>query len=311
MKTLKLFLFIAISFYFCKEAPSNNLSFTPKDSYLPEKTQIQQILNQKDFQEKYKAKSITLGYSSPVDWYQKVLQSISPEELDYYYNLNKKNLSSIELVSVYRKEIHERLAWKKIFEELEIKIYSQKQSQNFSTKNISLPTSYKFFLGSPNAKLKIIEYSDFQCYYCAKFQTVKKEILRKYGNQIQWIFKNFPLVDIHEEAYLAHISAGCVWNISPEKFWDYTYLLFENHKHLEKDLLPKYVQKLKINLELWKECMNDTNQRSQIISQIETEIEEGKKLRVQGTPTLIVGEKIYRGYLPLEVFEKIVKKNLK
>jgi len=303
---LKYIVIFLIIFYSCKPSSSNNLVFTPKDSYLSEKIQIQQILNQKDFQEKYKAKSITLGYSSPVDWYQKVLQNISPEELDYYYNLNKKNLPSIELVSAYRKDIHERLAWKKIFEELKIELPKILPNQN-----LSLPTEYKFFLGSPKAKLKIIEYSDFQCYYCAKSQVVKKEILRKYGNQIQWIFKNYPLVDRHDEAFIAHISAGCVWNISPEKFWDYTYLLFENHKHLEKDLLPKYIQELKINLELWKACMNDTNQTSQIIAQIEKDIEEGKKLGVSGTPSYIIGEKMYRGYLPLGVFEKIVEKKLK
>lgn len=294
---------------FCKPSHPKN-DFSKENPDLPTRAVIRSIVSNPSEQVKLEKAAKQKGYSSVVEWYSNIMQSISPEELDFYYQNHKPKLEegSSDFIPSFRKEIHEGLTWKKIFAQAGIDYSKAIASVDVSVFQLS---SESQFLGSKNPKLQIIEFADFACYYCARFQNVKKKILIKYGNQIQWTFKNFPLISRHDEAFLAHIALGCVEKVEPKKYWDYYFRLFENHRNLQKEKLLEYVEQSQISISNWKACMNDKAQKEEIIAKIEQDIEEGKRLGVTGTPSFWIGDRLHVGAMPYSVFESLILKHLK
>lgn len=309
---IKVSLIILVIFLltFCKPSPNSNKDFSKENADLPTQAVIRSIVSNSTEQAKINQAAKEKGYSSVVEWYSNIIQSISPEELDFYYQSHKPKLGegSSDFISSFRKEIHDRLTWKKIFAQAGIDYSKALTSVDISVFQPSLESQ---FLGSKNPKLQIIEFADFACYYCAKFQDVKKKILIKHGNQIQWIFKNFPLISRHDEAFLAHIALGCVEKVEPKKYWDYYFRLFENYRNLEKEKLLEYAKQSKIPIQEWKSCMNDKAQKEAIIAKIEQDIEEGKRLGVTGTPSFWIEGKLHVGAMPYSAFESLILKHLK
>ncbi|MCX7998884.1 MAG: DsbA family protein, partial [Leptospiraceae bacterium] len=194
---------------FCKEDSKNSTTFSNQDSSLPTMQNIKNIIIEPRIKTSLLESARKLGYSSVVDWYGNVLQRISEDELDFYYKIHKpKDIQlDIDFISRFRREIHERIAWKKIFIESKID-FSKITPLNVTLPNSALENSP--FLGSKNPKVQIVEFSDFACYYCAKSQDIKRKLLAKYGREIQWSFKNFPIISRENESFWAHVALGCV-----------------------------------------------------------------------------------------------------
>ena len=94
------------------------------------------------------------------------------------------------------------------------------------------PTDH--ILGSPNAKLLIIEYSDLECPFCQQFHPTMKRIMRDYGptGQVAWVYRHFPITDIFENSYRAAVASECVVNLDETEnrliFWEYIDKIFAN-----------------------------------------------------------------------------------
>lgn len=79
-------------------------------------------------------------------------------------------------------------------------------------------------LGNPNADIVIVEYSDFECPYCKGFHTTMKKIMDEYGptGKVAWVYRHFPLTQIHEKAQAAAEASECVAKLGGNnKFWEY------------------------------------------------------------------------------------------
>lgn len=294
---------------FCREDSKISTTFSNQDSSLPTMQNIKNIIIEPKTKAVLLESARKLGYSSIVDWYGNVLQRISEDELDFYYKIHKPKDTQfdVELISRVRREIHERIAWKKIF------IESKIDFSKITPLEVVLPKSAlenSQFLGSKNPKVQITEFSDFACYYCAKSQDIKRKLLAKYGKEIQWSFKNFPIISRGEESFLAHIALGCVEKVEPKKYWDYYFKLFENFRSLEKEKLFDYIKQVGVSQENWKTCMNDQAVKEEIISKIERDVEEGRQVGVSGTPSFVVNGKLYVGNLPFSVLESVIRREL-
>lgn len=83
--------------------------------------------------------------------------------------------------------------------------------------------------GNKNAKVKIIEYSDYQCPYCERFHPVMQQVMQDYGDKVAWIYRHYPLDNIHPNARPAANAAECVASIGGEDaFWKFTDLVFSD-----------------------------------------------------------------------------------
>ena len=168
--------------------------------------------------------------------------------------------------------------------------------------------------GNPDAPVTIVEYSDFQCPFCARgFQTME-EVLEKYPNDVKFVFQHFPLTQIHPWAKPAAIATECAANQSPEAFWTLHDAYFANQKELNPgnvvEKSKEYLADSGIDLAQFETCAGDTSSEAYKAAQAEVDAEftTGQELGVSGTPGFFVNGEFLNGAQPLGAFEPLIEK---
>jgi protein-disulfide isomerase len=143
----------------------------------------------------------------------------------------------------------------------------------------------------PNVKVSspvvIEEYGDYQCPPCGQLYPELKQIEHEYGNQVQVVFRHFPLMKMHKNALLAAQTAEAARN--QNKFWEMHDLLYKNQKSWEesgdaKSIFESYARQLNLNLDRFQSDL----QSNQVQQRISADIQRGTSLGVTGTPTVFV-----------------------
>ena len=135
--------------------------------------------------------------------------------------------------------------------------------------------------GPATAPITIIEFSDFECPFCAQAQPALDEILAAYPDQIRLVFKHNPL-PFHPHAPLAHEAALAAG--AQGKFWEMHDLLFTNQQRLTRDDLLRYAQQLDLDLIAFAEALDG----GVYTSAVELDRVEAQGLGVTGTPTFFI-----------------------
>jgi len=145
--------------------------------------------------------------------------------------------------------------------------------------------------GPADAKVTIVEYSDFQCPFCESFfQQTYPLIKQNYGDKIRFVFQFYPLTQIHPDADAAANAAACAKE--QNKFWEYHDELFNNQSDLSHDALVKYAQSVKVaDIKQFTTCLDAKKYESTI----QSEIQAGSNYFVNGTPTFFVNGNILVG----------------
>src|SRR6266508_6640601 len=108
-------------------------------------------------------------------------------------------------------------------------------------------------LGSINAPITIVEYGDYECPYTGMAYPVVQDIMRQFGDQIYFVFRNFPLNDIHPHAQ--HAAEAAEAAAAQDKFWQMHDYLFEHQKALDDSHLLQYAKKVRLDLNRFKKEM--------------------------------------------------------
>ena len=135
--------------------------------------------------------------------------------------------------------------------------------------------------GPENASVKIVEFSDFQCPYCARAADVVHQIKEKYGDKVRFVFRQFPL-PMHPQARPA-AEAALAAN-AQGKFWEYHDKLFKNQQALDKNGLETYAKDTGLNVAQFKKSLED----KKLGEQIEADMKLGEQVHVNGTPTMFI-----------------------
>lgn len=159
-------------------------------------------------------------------------------------------------------------------------------------------------LGPVGAKVTVIEFSDFECPFCNRSQGVNAELRKKYEGKIRWVFRDFPL-PFHQNAMSAHIAANCA--IPQNKYWDYFSLLFENSGNLSKENIAILADKAGLEKKAFNDCLANADS---IKTEINSDLEDGRKLGVNGTPAFFINGIFVEGAQPQANFEKIIDEEL-
>jgi protein-disulfide isomerase len=154
-----------------------------------------------------------------------------------------------------------------------------------------------------NAKVTIVEFSDFECPYCGKAYDVLKQVLATYGNKIELVYKHFPL-SFHPNAQKASEASECAKD--QNKFWEYHDKLFENQRALDVNSLKRYASELGLNIEKFNACL-DSGEKAPIVQE---DFNEGKNRGVTGTPTFFINDKMLVGAQPFEAFKQLIEAEL-
>jgi protein-disulfide isomerase len=158
-------------------------------------------------------------------------------------------------------------------------------------------------LGSKNAKLTIIEYSDYQCPYCGRVEPTIKQVMSTYGDQVRLVFRDFPL-SFHENAMPAALAANCAQDQG--KFWEYHDLLFANQEALDAASLKKYATQVGLDATKFNDCFDTKKFQAAIADDMSTAQADG----VQGTPFFKIGSQQVSGALPFDSFKKVIDAEL-
>ena len=161
------------------------------------------------------------------------------------------------------------------------------------------------FAGGKDAKVTIVEYSDFQCPFCAKGADLLKEIKKKYGDKVKVAFKNFPL-PFHNHAEGAAVAGLCANEQSMGAFWKMHDEMFVSQDSLDAEGLKKIATKIGLKVDDFNKCMAENKYLAAVLA----DMEEGKKLKVKSTPTFFVNGQLINGAQPMDVFAEIIDEEL-
>lgn len=160
------------------------------------------------------------------------------------------------------------------------------------------------FIGGKNAKVEIIEFSDFQCPFCSRATKILDDLKSKYGKKIKVVFKQYPL-PFHNQAKGAALASLCAHDQG--KFWQMHDAMFKNQSKLSSKDLKMTAKNLGLDTKKFSNCL-DSKKHMKII---ERDMEYGSKNGVKSTPTFFVNGKLVAGAQPLEIFSEIIDEELK
>lgn len=174
-----------------------------------------------------------------------------------------------------------------------------------SAPQITVKTEGEATWGDPSAKVKIVEFSDFQCPFCARGKDRLNELKKMYGKKIFVVFKQFPL-PMHPDARPAAEASLCVLEQGSDKFWKIHDLMFENQDKLSASDLQGYAKKAGADVAKFDECVK----AKKYASAVEDSLEEGRKLGVDSTPTFYVNSNPVHGAKDLSEFKELIDEEL-
>jgi protein-disulfide isomerase len=157
--------------------------------------------------------------------------------------------------------------------------------------------------GNPKAPVMIVEFSDFQCPYCHQVEPAIKQVLAKYGDKVSFAYRDFPLRQIHSQAEISAEASRCA--LEQGKYWEYHDQLFTASK-LEKDALIDYARNLNLDDKQFESCLTSEKYKTQI----DKDLEEGRKAGVTGTPGFFINGIATSGVQGPDSFSRIIDDEL-
>ena len=144
--------------------------------------------------------------------------------------------------------------------------------------------SYHPAKGSDLARVRVVEWGDFQCPACGFSYQQNKTVWAKYGDKIQLQFRHFPLSSIHPYALSAAAASECA--AEQNKFWEYHDKLYENQADLKKKDLLRYAEQLGLNMTDFTACL-DSQVKTKVVRD---DLSEARKLGIDATPTFYIND---------------------
>lgn len=147
--------------------------------------------------------------------------------------------------------------------------------------------------GNPSSGVIVYEYADLQCPACqAANELIKKPLLEKYGTQVRFEFKHFPLKSIHRFAFEAAQATECA--ADQGKFWEYLDLAYVNQSKLSSSAMREWAATLQLDAPLFERCLASGIKQGTV----NADVSQGIKLGVNSTPTFFVnGTRVERNTL--------------
>lgn len=156
-----------------------------------------------------------------------------------------------------------------------------------------------------DAKLTIVQFADFQCPFSKDEATVFRTLMAKYGDRVRFVYRDYPLDEIHPDATQAALAAECAGEQG--KFWNFHDKLFLNSPALSFADLTRYAEETGLDSVQFEKCLVDQRYKSQV----DADRAAAMRLGLRGTPTFFFNGQRVEGAIPAQVFEELIKKLLK
>lgn len=157
--------------------------------------------------------------------------------------------------------------------------------------------------GPKDAKVTIVEFSDFQCPYCTRAAQATAELKKKYGDKVRFVFRQFPL-SFHPNAQKA--AEASLAAHAQGKFWEYHDALFANQSQLAEEDLKKHAQKVGVNASVVDKALKADTYKDEVARDVAL----GNEVGVNGTPTMFLNGKRVQNPTSFEAIEPMIKEAL-
>lgn len=167
------------------------------------------------------------------------------------------------------------------------------------------------YLGNANAKVTVIEYSDFQCPFCSKANDTVKKLKLKYDGKVKFVFKQYPL-PFHRQAQKAAEASLCAYEQGRGYFWEMHEDLFESTRSLAKkmrndgEVIKASAKAMGLDAVRFSECFTS----GKMAGQVKADTKEGKRHGVASLPIYFINGRVIQGAQPIDVFVKMIDSQL-
>ncbi len=149
-------------------------------------------------------------------------------------------------------------------------------------------TENDHILGSRNAELIIVEYSDTECPFCKVFHETMHQVVTDYNGKVSWVYRHFPIAQLHSKAANEAEATECATELGGNQiFWRYIDKLFEttnSNDSLDPAQLPKIATAVGLNETAFKNCLSSGKYTEFITKSVEDSIKAGAR----GTPYSVI-----------------------
>jgi len=143
--------------------------------------------------------------------------------------------------------------------------------------------------GDEKALVTLVEYGDYQCPHCGRAYPIVKKIQKALGEKLKFVFRNFPLQEIHPSAVMAAVATEAA--ARQNKFWLMHDLIFENQNNLSEQNILELAKHLKLDVKKFEADLQD----QKLLDKVNADFESGIRSGVNGTPTFFINGAKYNG----------------
>jgi len=165
-------------------------------------------------------------------------------------------------------------------------------------------TSSDHIRGAKNAKVTLVEFSDFECSFCGRHTPTLDKILKDYAGKVRLVFKHFPL-SFHQYATKAANATECA--SEQGKFWEMHDKIFTGQDKLSNTIFSTWAKELGLNVGKFDSCLSSTKYQERISADMQLASQSG----VDGTQATFVNGKLVSGAQPYESFKALIDAALK
>lgn len=157
--------------------------------------------------------------------------------------------------------------------------------------------------GSVDAPVTVVQFAEYQCYYCMKVGPTIDRVLAEYDGKVRVVFKDYPLPS-HSRAQPAAIAAHCAGDQG--KYWEMNKVLLDNQQALNDSDLRAYAQQLKLDVAAWDTCVAS----GKFDPVVQGNIQEATRVGVSATPTFFVNGTLISGAQSFDRFKALIDREL-
>jgi protein-disulfide isomerase len=162
--------------------------------------------------------------------------------------------------------------------------------------NLRTPVTPEDHIQGPEAAaVTLVEFGDYECPHCGRAYSIIKRIQKHFGNRLRFVFRNFPLSELHLHAESAAETAEFAG--AHGKFWEMHDLLFENQDRLSEALYLGLAEELSLGPEALRQALEEAKYKARVRADFSSGVRSG----VNGTPTFFINGKRHDGPFDYEI----------
>lgn len=296
------------------EKVKEDLSNVERKIYDIKRQATEELIQQKILEEEAKKQGVTIEkLFSQFDNLRD--REVNKDDIKNF--LKERGISENKLSKQDKDTIPQIIKMRRVYEarqkyvgELRSKANVQLKLSKPEEKPVTVGTGQGPALGKTDAKVTIVEFSDFQCPYCAEGRRRVHEIAEKYKDKVKIHFRHFPLEQIHPQAFKASEASICAQD--QNKFWEYHDAIFDNQGKLREngEKIDSYLVGLAKDLKLDDKAFAECLKSGKNAAKVRADMEDANKIGVNSTPSFFVNGLPVRGAVPLQEFSQVIEDEL-